>query len=69
MVLQEYGPELVYIKGPDNVVADALSRLELLPEDPTDNSDVAVTSRDSVLNNYVNINHDKLPDDAYPLRM
>ena len=69
MVLEEYGPELVYIEGPDNVVADALSRLELLPEDPTDNPDVAVTSKDSTLNDYMNINRDELPVDAYPLRM
>ena len=27
LVLEEYDPELVYIKGPDNVVADVLSRL------------------------------------------
>ena len=29
LVLEEYGPELKYIKGEDNIVADALSRLEL----------------------------------------
>ena len=33
MVLEEYGPELIYIKGQDNVVADALSRLDLIPDD------------------------------------
>ena len=27
LLLEEFGPELVYIKGPDNIVADALSRL------------------------------------------
>ena len=27
LLLEEYGPEIVYIKGPKNVVADALSRL------------------------------------------
>ena len=27
LLLEEYGPELVYIKGPDNIVADSLSRL------------------------------------------
>ena len=26
-MLEEYGPEIEYIKGPKNVVADALSRL------------------------------------------
>ena len=27
LLLEEYGPEIEYIKGPKNVVADALSRL------------------------------------------
>ena len=27
LLLEEYGPEIVYIKGPMNVVADTLSRL------------------------------------------
>ena len=29
LILEEYGPELVYIKGRDNVAANALSRLDL----------------------------------------
>jgi len=28
LVLEEYGPELRYIKGEHNIVADALSRLD-----------------------------------------
>ena len=32
MVLEEYDPVLFYIKEPDNVVADALSHLDLLPD-------------------------------------
>ena len=32
LILEEYGPEIVYIKGVDNTVADALSRLEYDPE-------------------------------------
>jgi len=32
LLLEEYGPEIVYIKGPDNTVADALSRLSYDPE-------------------------------------
>ncbi len=31
LLIEEYGPELKYIKGVHNVVADALSRLDLLP--------------------------------------
>ena len=29
LLLEEYGPELRYIKGENNIVADALSRLEI----------------------------------------
>ena len=29
VILKEFGPELKYIKGENNVVADALSRLEM----------------------------------------
>ena len=32
LILEEYGPEIVYIKGSDNVVADAISRLEYDPK-------------------------------------
>jgi hypothetical protein len=31
-MLKEYGPELRYIKGEHNIVADALSRLDMVPE-------------------------------------
>jgi hypothetical protein len=30
LVLEEYGPELRYIKGEENIVADRLSRLEMM---------------------------------------
>ena len=29
LVLEEYGPELIYIKGESNIIADALSRIDL----------------------------------------
>ena len=31
LILEEYGPEIVYIKGKTNIVADTLSRLESDP--------------------------------------
>ena len=31
LILEEYGPELIYTKGSTNIVADALSRLETEP--------------------------------------
>jgi hypothetical protein len=33
LILEEYGPELIYIKGTTNIVADALSRLTTTPPD------------------------------------
>ncbi len=37
LLLEEYAPEIVYIKGIHNTVADAISRLEYNPEiSPTD---------------------------------
>ena len=32
LILEEFGPEILYIKGEDNIVADAISRLEYDPE-------------------------------------
>ena len=33
LLLEEFGPELHYIKGEDNVVADVLSRMDIQEED------------------------------------
>ena len=33
LILEEYSPEIKYIKGPDNYAADALSRLPLINSD------------------------------------
>ena len=56
LILEEFGPELKYIKGENNVVADALSRLEM-----SDNQDIFDISE---LYGY----DDKdLPDSAYPI--
>ena len=35
LVLEEYSPELIYIKGEDNTVADALSHLTMVQDQPT----------------------------------
>ena len=32
LLLEEYGPEIIYIKGIHNTVADAISRLEFIPQ-------------------------------------
>jgi hypothetical protein len=31
LIIEEYSPELIYLKRESNIVADALSRLELTP--------------------------------------
>ena len=36
LVLEEYGPEIKYIKGPDNDAVDSLSMLPLINSDFTD---------------------------------
>ena len=57
LILEEFGPELKYIKGENNVVADSLSCLE-----KTNNQDILNISE---LYGY---NDKDLPDSAYPIR-
>ena len=58
LLIEEYGPELVYIKGEHNVVADALSRLDSkeskIPNSPAAMADLFAKK-------------EKVPEDAYPL--
>ena len=57
LILEEFGPKLKYIKAENNVVADALSRLEM-----SDNQEILDISE---LYGY----DDKdLPDSSYPIR-
>ena len=56
LILEEFGPELKYIKGENNFVADALSRLEKSP-----NQDILNISE---LYGY---NDEDMPDSAYPI--
>ena len=56
LILEEFGPELKYIKGENNVVANALSRLEKIP-----NQEILNISK---LYGYDN---EDLPDSAYPI--
>ena len=57
LILEEFGPELKYIEGEYNVVADALSRLEM-----SDNQEI--------INIYEIYDYDDkyLSDSAYPIR-
>ena len=57
LILEKFGPELKYIKGENNVVADALSCLEKSPNQ-------------EILKIYELYGYDDedLPDSAYPIR-
>ena len=57
LILEEIGPELKYIKGENNVVADALSPLENIPNQEILNS--------SEIYGY---DDEDLLDSAYPIR-
>ena len=57
LILKEFGPEIKYIKAENNVVAYALSRLEI-----SDNQDILNISE---LYGY---DEEDLPDSAYPIR-
>ena len=57
LILEEFGPELKYIKGENNVVSDALSRLEM-----GDNQEILNISE------IYGYDDKYLPDSAYPIR-
>ena len=60
VLLEEYGPELCYIKGTKNIVADALSRLRILSTD----TDTSL----NYLADHFGLHDSDLPEDIYPLR-
>ena len=64
LIIKEYLPKLLYVKGETNIVADALSRLDLVTSDtsPTDMHDM------QYLADNFSLEDDDLPDDAYPLQ-
>ena len=57
LILEEFGPELKYIKGENNVVADALSCLENSPNQEILN-----------ISELYSYNDKDMPDSAYPIR-
>jgi len=61
LILEEYGPQLEYVKGEKNIVADALSRLDINPE-PGDTSDL------EYLAEHFGLDQKDLPDDFFPLQ-
>ena len=57
LILEEFGPELKYIKGENNVVADSLSHLEM-----SDNQEILNIS------DLYGYDDKDLPESAYPIR-
>ena len=57
LILEEFGPELRYIKGENNVVADALSRLEKSPNQEILN-----------ISELYGYDDEDMPNRAYPIR-
>ena len=57
LLIEEFGPTIKYIKGPKNIVANALSRLDL----------VSSPSNVQYLVNCYGLNKDDLPSDAFPI--
>ena len=56
LILEEFGPELKYIKGENNVLANALSRFEM-----SDNQEILNISE------LYGCDDADLPDSAYPI--
>ena len=46
LILEEYGPDLQYIQGEKNVVADALSRLQMETESKNEDSPMTLKPMD-----------------------
>ena len=57
LLIKEFGPTIEYIKGPKNIVADVLSRLDLVSS-PSNVQDMA---------DCYGLNKDDLPSDAFPI--
>ena len=64
LILEEYGPELHYVKGEHNLVADALSRLNL---HPTHTTEASTTVDEANLAELYAADNEELPSDAFPL--
>jgi hypothetical protein len=63
LIIEDFSPELIYLKGQTNLVADALSRLELATEEPI-NDDM---HNIYYLADNFGLDDEDLPEDAYPL--
>ena len=60
LILEEYSPELVYIQGSKNIVADALSRLEI-----KDNKEPIAPNLEALAENFA-LSKNDLPEEIHP---
>ncbi len=67
LILEEYGPELKYIKGEHNIVADALSRLEMMPENPPEDESGPPNGEEMAQLFCVTEDEIPFPTETYPL--
>jgi hypothetical protein len=67
LIIKEYSPELIYLKGEHNIVADALSRLELISPDQQHEQHENMHNM-QYLADHFGLEDDDLPADAYPLQ-
>ncbi len=66
LLLEEYSPEIIYIKGERNIVADALSRLEYeTPQETPKNLDALMLYNQEIMNTP---DEEPLAPDAFPLK-
>ena len=61
LIIEEFSSELIYIKGQNNIIADALSRLDIGPPRTSDLKHTA----DHLAANYALVDDD-LPVDTFP---
>jgi hypothetical protein len=63
LIIEEYSPELIYLKGEHNIIADALSRLELIS--PKKQQEIRENNHDMhYLADHFGLEDDDLPVDA-----
>jgi hypothetical protein len=63
LLLEEYGPEIKYLKGSKNIVADALSRLNI------QNDNNVIDSTDKLIQSNCTLFATEISNDIFPLQL
>ena len=74
LIIEEFSPELIYVKGQNNIIADALSRLNIDETSPENNSKNNTENNTNISKPSLNelaehfaLEDDDLPSDAFPV--